>query len=127
MNSEFWACLKCGEYFQGSQNEIEEKCENHRQSCVANLNPHKNITEIIKGLQEIKSMLLPPTPPPPPPPPPSISNSFLPSKKTHQIQIQKNNPEGSSIRKENVTPNLAPNDTSKMPISVVDGLENFFK
>lgn len=119
MNFEFWACFKCGDYFRGSASEIKENSRNHQSLCANNSMERENINKIINGLQGFSSLLPPPPPPPPPPtplPPLSPSNS-------KKIWTKPTSNENAN-QKENKVPN---GFKSKMPIDVVNSLENFFK
>lgn len=113
MNSEFWACFKCGDFLRGSQSEIQERSKQHHTLCTGNRTERENIMKIVEGLHEFSSEL-------PPPPPPSVPKNLLHGK-TPWFK-QKNILEQSSIQKENISPD---DPRSKMPVCVVNELKNF--
>lgn len=55
MNSEFWACFKCGDVLRGSSNQIQEQAINHQAQCAKNSSERENIGKIVKKLQEFSS------------------------------------------------------------------------
>lgn len=116
MNSEFWACFKCGDFLRVSSSEIAEQSKNHQALCAGNSTERENIAKIIKGLQEFSSVLPPPLPPP-------ICKDLL-RKKIPSKEKRGSVPDKSVIQKRT----MALNDPRlKMPVNVVDGLKNFFK
>lgn len=117
MNSEFWACLKCGNYLKGSYDEITNHSQAHQTICTKKLSERENIQKIINGLFAFSS-LLPPTPPPPPPPIPLFVQQ---GKKSWKTQLNKKD---LNIPKENVVPN---DPRSTMPVSVVNELKQFIE